>query len=209
MNSLQFKAACGEDLESQINMHIKRHKFAIYKSCVTNFKLKYREIYKAHYTSPIFHLKVSDMIVDCFETNVFLLKNKILENDFKYWEAIILGFLQISKFGRKYCSKDVQRLLCPAQDLTADKTEIDSEMNFPQPESNYIANFLDEFIRNRKNSTVFVLDKEQYNKSTESLSEVLNNMKRPKKSTLLVPLTVLKNSVIGEWSCPTFNLNEA
>ena len=200
-----------DDLELQVKMRIKRHKFAIYKSCVTNFKLKYHDIYQTHNDFPIFHLKVSDMNVDCFEINVYLLKNKILENDFEYWEAAIISFLQVSSHSRKASSKNVKRLLCPVQDSSCDDEKNDAAVeNKPQPvpKNNGIGKFLDDFLQRRKESTIYVLHDEEFKKSKESISDVMSSMKKLRKSSLPIPLTDLKKSDINDWSCPKFQLDD-
>lgn len=200
-----------DDLELQANMRIKRHKFAIYKSCVTNFKLKYHDIYQTHHDSPIFHLKLTDMDVNCFEINVYLLKNKIFENDFEYWEAAILSFLQVSAHDRKVSNKNIKRLVFPIQNLYGNdeiKSPVLDNQLQPKFENNGISKFLDDFLERRKESTIYVLHDDDFVKSKETITDVMSIMKKPKKVSAPISLTDLKKSDINDWSCPKFQLDD-
>ncbi|KAG0681893.1 hypothetical protein C6P42_003703 [Pichia californica] len=221
-----------ENFERIATMHIKRGKYAIYKLCMNNFKLNNSEIYQHNKSSTIFHLKVSDMIVTPIEINIYILKKKIVNEDYKYWESIILDSLKISNklykknFDNSHNMKNIIKLSYPvdtSQSEVESDDELDSESDYdadnvshfskniekelPIVRDNHIGQFYKDFLKNRKVNNVFILNNSDF--TNENATYPLNlskNKKRKKKSELSIPLIELKESDMDDWSCPKFDI---
>lgn len=172
-----------DDLETSINLQIKKSKFAVYKTCLTHFKLQHRHLFKKHNANPIFHLCLANMYVDSIETNVFLTKHKLKYENYKDWELAIFNSLKIPypKKEGELINMEASKLLYSMFDLTEEKMLNLQRSGFP--------------LKIKESDLI---------DPNEPL--LLSNKSRGKNNRgLSIPLSELKNADLHSWSCPKFN----
>lgn len=212
---------CNEyDIERKAISYIKKRKFEIYKLHVNNFKLNNPIIYELNKTTQLFNLELNDMKVHTIEVNIYLSKNRIMDESYKKWEFDILNSLKISnrttqkpadndntndiKNVKKLEQGKDQNIKCENGSIEID----DIKFNLPIIKNNTIGEFYQNFMKNRKSNNVLVLENEDFIDSSENLLDILNDNKtnrgRKRRNAMSIPLIELKKSDISEWPCPTF-----